>query len=113
MKVMKLRGRYLIFLVEPRLNYDKELVKKSIVESLTSLFGQNVLVSSGFKMVKYNSEKAAGIIKCNHLYVNHVRTAITLVNEINGLKVAIRVIKVTGTCKKARRILESLPYPEE
>ena len=43
-----------------------------------------------------------GIIRVNSKYINDVKTAISLTDKVNGKKIIINCVGVSGTLKKAR-----------
>ncbi len=50
----------------------------------------------------YNEEKQTGIIKCSHDFVEHLRAALILIQRIGDVRVAVKVLGVSGTMKGAR-----------
>ncbi len=50
----------------------------------------------------YDDEKQTGTIKCAHDYVERVRSALILLQRIGDVRVAIKVLGVSGTMKGAR-----------
>ena len=52
---------------------------------------------------QWDSEMQRGIIKVSHLYVEHLRTALMLINSINNEEVIVRTVGISGILKKAKR----------
>ncbi len=50
----------------------------------------------------YSEEKQTGIIKCAHDYVERVRSALILIQRIGDVRIAIKILGVSGTIKGAR-----------
>ncbi|MFZ3076864.1 MAG: Rpp14/Pop5 family protein [Candidatus Aenigmatarchaeota archaeon] len=50
----------------------------------------------------YDDAKQTGTIKCAHDYVEHVRSALILIQRIGDVRVAIKILGVSGTMKGAR-----------
>lgn len=50
----------------------------------------------------YNEEKQTGTIKCAHDFVEHLRSALILIQRIGDVRVAIKILGVSGTMKGAR-----------
>ena len=104
---MKLRNRYLIFLVKYPLILTLSELREVIRNEFISIFGEKDYALSNFNVIYFDYETYLGIARCRHKYLDLSRTILTLINNINGVPVAIFVIKVTGTMKKAIRILKS------
>ncbi len=49
----------------------------------------------------YNDKMQAGVIKCSHTHVEHVRAVLSLIQVIGESRCVIRVLGVTGTIKSA------------
>ncbi len=50
----------------------------------------------------YSEEKQTGMIKCSHDFVEHVRSALILIQRIGDARVAAKILGVSGTMKGAR-----------
>ncbi len=50
----------------------------------------------------YDDWKQTGTIKCAHDFVEHVRSAIILIQRIGDVRVAVKILGVSGTMKGAR-----------
>ena len=105
------RNRYLIIQVycDPNCKLDKHLILNSIFDSVLTLFG--VLGASGMylNLIYYDVEMRRGILRCVHTVVPLVRAALSLIWHIRSCPIFIRVLKITGSVKKAREILNSFP----
>lgn len=97
----------MIFCKEP-VNIGFREVLNSIFNSILSLFGVVGASKLSFSLMKYYSDKKLGIIRCDHLSVVNMRIALTFIRKINDHDVVFRVVKVTGTFRKAEKILNSL-----
>ncbi len=51
----------------------------------------------------FSMEKQKGVIKCSNKEVEKMRTALTLINMINEIKIIVNVLGVTGTIKSAEK----------
>jgi len=51
----------------------------------------------------YNEERQIGIIKCSHTAVEHLRSALALIQRIGDTRTLIKILGVSGTLKGARR----------
>ncbi len=50
----------------------------------------------------YDDAKQTGTIKCAHDFVEHVRSALILIQRIGDVRVAVKILGVSGTMKGAR-----------
>ncbi len=50
----------------------------------------------------YNDEKQTGVIKCSHDFVERLRAALILIQRIGDVRIAIKVLGISGTMKGAR-----------
>lgn len=83
-------------------------ILNSIFNSILSLFGEIGASKISFSLMRYYPEKRLGILRCDHLNVIKMRSALAFIKDIGGYNIAFRVIKVTGTFRKAEKILNSL-----
>jgi len=99
------RRRYIIFEVMSRSKLDFGEVVESVWNAILDFVGQLKTGKASVWVVKdlYDSEEQRGAIKVTNDYVEDVRAAISLINEINDKKVIFSVLGVTGTLKSARR----------
>ncbi len=105
------RKRYLIFTLISNTDHSAKDVESALVESMKKIFGDLGLAMSGFKFMFYDEEKNTGIVRCWHKYTDHVRASIMMIKELKGTPAMIYVRKMTGTFKKAKRIVAALPKP--
>jgi len=109
-KVKLRRNRYIIFTVFCRdnVNISFREILNSIFNSILSLFGEVGASKISFSLMRYYPEKRLGILRCDHLNLIKMRSALAFIKDIEGNNVTFRVIKVTGTFRKAEKILNSL-----
>lgn len=50
----------------------------------------------------YNENTQTGLLRCSHLYVEHLRASLALIQRIGDSRVIIRTLGVSGTIKAAR-----------
>ncbi|HID15428.1 MAG TPA: hypothetical protein EYP16_01305 [Candidatus Atribacteria bacterium] len=105
------RNRYLIFEIHsPKpLNINKQKLLKHIFDANLRLFGEVGSSSIFINLIEYNENLQRGIIKCNHKSVLKLRAALASISELEGMPILIHIVKITGTIRKAREILNSLP----
>ncbi len=77
----------------------------AIWHSLMSFLGELTTAHAKIWIMKdsYNEEKQTGIIKCSHVSVEHVRSALALIQRIGDTRTVIKILGVSGTIKGARR----------
>lgn len=98
---LRIKKRYVVYEVisEDRLNGN--IVTKAIIESYGKCFGTFGLVNAGILDTKiYAGNK--GILKINHKYVDNLRTAMSMITNIENKRVIIKTFTVSGILKKAK-----------
>ncbi len=80
-------------------------VLNSIWHSLLNFLGEYGVGKAGIWIGKsnYDEEKQLGVIRCNHIYVEHIRTALALVERIGDSRAIVKVLGVSGTIKAAKK----------
>jgi len=109
--VKEKRNRYVIFRImsSEKLDLNKYQLLKIIFSSVLKLYGEVGASFIHINLIEYDANLQKGIIKCNHNALVMLRAALCIIHEINGKQAFFHIIKVTGTLKKAREILNSLP----
>jgi len=101
----KLRKRYVVFAVLSEKKHSKNDVEKAIRNTFREYFGELLLASCDPQLIYFDSERQRGVIRCTHSCKMQVLAALALIREIEHEKCLIVPIRVTGTIKKARKIL--------
>lgn len=100
------RWRYLIVCIHVNgVSVTREALCNAIVNGLRTLYGDWGLSRSKLQFFDYNPKKSLLITRCAHKSVLMVRAAVALVYNIEGGKALLHVRRITGTLKKARRLL--------
>jgi len=99
--VLKTKKRYVIYeLVSDKNNNSKDIVL-AIKKSFKKNFGDINFGKSGFINTRiYRGNR--GIIKINNNYLDHLKTAMTMITDVNGKEAIIKIIGVSGILKKAK-----------
>ncbi len=97
--MMREKRRYILFEVISEVKVDKRRLQNAIWDSFYSLYGDTGASRSRLWLVCYDS--GIGLLKCSHRMVEEVRAALACIHSINGMRVAIRVIRVSGTIRGA------------
>jgi len=101
----KLRKRYIVFAVLSEKKHSKNDVEKAIKSTFREYFGELLLARCDPQLIYFDSERQRGVIRCTHLCKMQVLATLALIREIEREKCLIVPIRVTGTIKKARKIL--------
>lgn len=100
----KNKKRYLFIKVYPEdVDVSKQSIWRSILENLTALIGSIGLADTNPCLIKdLDGGKGYLVISCNAKHVKDVIGAIALVKEVNGKKVSLDVIGISGTIKSIK-----------
>lgn len=95
------RKRYLFLKIFTNEKLEYEEIEKEFWNAILKTFGKLSFLLS-FKILKdtFDKNKNTLIVKCNHLSKHFVYFAIGNINEINGKKCVIKLLKVSGTVRK-------------
>ena len=105
---MRPRRRYLIFSARSPVPLSAEDLREALRETMRSLFGERALALSGFELVLYDAAKGLGVVRCHHTHVDAARAALAMTTSVRGLSVALTTLRVTGTLRRAARVVASL-----
>ncbi|MBU0757506.1 MAG: ribonuclease P protein component 2 [Nanoarchaeota archaeon] len=102
---LKEKKRYVVFEVISKSDFDKEKLFSAIQDSLLRLIGTLGAGQAGLSIIKkrYDEGKKRGIAKVNNLFVDKFRMAMALIKEIDGKKVIVRTVGVSGILKQAQK----------
>lgn len=108
------KKRFVVFQIEVldqnrknyKFNFDN--LSKSLFNSLVKFLGTINLGKSGFWLVKdnYFKDKNSGLIKVSTKYKDNLIGALSLVENIDNVKVKVNVLGVSGTIKGAGRFFK-------
>jgi ribonuclease P/MRP protein subunit POP5 len=103
--VMKEKRRHLTFRIVSESSHDSASINKALRKAIKSLLGDLGLAETGFLVERFDQKTQIGILRCNNLYTGKIRAALALLHEVNNKKAYVHIIRVTGTIKKAGRVL--------
>ncbi|HDO20805.1 MAG TPA: hypothetical protein ENG81_04745 [Candidatus Bathyarchaeota archaeon] len=105
------RRRYIIFQIysAKNLQFEKHDVLNVLFKTILKLFGEIGASLLNFNLIYHDSVKGRGIIRCNHDKVCWLRAAAAFISDINGTPITFHILKVTGSIRRAKEILNSLP----
>lgn len=77
--------------------------KKAITHETKSFLGELGLAKSNMMLIDHH--KSGGVIKVNNKYVDHIKSALTLVRVVDSQNAIIKTIKVSGMLERAKKAL--------
>lgn len=102
---LKERKRYLVFEVISK-NGVKSFssVSNTIWQKTKELIGEIGIAKSGIWLLpdKWNEKTQQGVIKVSHKYTDHVKASLATIKEIEGKKVIVKSVGLSGILKKAQ-----------
>ena len=101
----KERQRYISFKIikENKKEITQNSLLKSIWQSIWRYFGLKEANKIGLWLVELNMEEEYGIIRCSHQTKETIISAISLVKEIEGVKVILSPFKTSGTISSLKK----------
>jgi RNase P/RNase MRP subunit POP5 len=99
------KNRYIVFKIHCEHKPVRKDVVNAIVNSQIRLYGEVGAATQNMWVMDYEQGKKAGIVKCNHKSVRHVKASLALIDSISKKPVAVEVVKTCGTLKKARSLI--------
>jgi len=75
----------------------------SVIDIYLRLYGEYGLSKAGLRLIEFNEDQGVAIISVNHRSLPYLRAALSLLREVDGKKVIIQVLGVSGTLKRLRR----------
>ena len=108
---MPVRGtgrRYLAISLDSDDAFSEQEVSDALFQAVRELFGEYGVSSVRPRLIEYDEEKRAGIVRCDRSSTREMRAALTLVTEISNSDAAVRVMAASGTIKslKTKAILK-------
>ena len=98
------KKRYLVFeIISGNKKEDFKAVSRAIWACSLQFLGEYGVANAGIWLLpdKYNDDNKMGIIKVGHKYVNHLKSALTMVDKIDNHEVIVKSVGVSGILKKA------------
>jgi len=99
---LRTKKRYILARIDPPgVEIEPRDLYYSILESLTSLFGDVLAAEAGFVLISCESGYAE--IRCTRGLEHQLRTALSTVTGVQGKKVALRSLATSGTLLALRK----------
>src|SRR3989338_3874566 len=77
-------------------------VKEGIARAVIRFIGELGASKARPKLIEYDAQKRAGIMRCLTEGVGEVRAALALIVDLGGRKCAVRTLKTSGTIRALR-----------
>lgn len=74
---------------------------KVLVAKINSLLGVFESSKANVMRVKYNAKLQRGLLRVDRKYVDKLRSCFVLIKELNGQKILVRCLRVSGMLNKA------------
>ncbi len=102
---LKERKRYILFEVNPKIEIEKEEVKKQVTKACLQFLGELGMAKTGVQFLPetYKKNKRRGIIRVGHKHVDEVKAALALITQIGGRKATFNTLKVSGVLNKLKK----------
>lgn len=109
LKSLRPKKRYIFCEIQhwPNSKFEKEEVQTQIWFESQNLLGDIFSSEAWMELIYFNSEKGKEkdifVIKCHHTKVEETKAVLACVDKIQGKKVGIRVLGISGTIKSGKR----------
>jgi RNase P/RNase MRP subunit POP5 len=96
------KQRYILFeIIREKGDNEHRINKKSFLNVLWSriwrYFGMSTAIKVGLWLLEFNIKRNYGIIRCSHITKEIMISSLSLIREINQVRVIISPIKTSGT----------------
>ena len=103
MPVRKKRRRYLSF----RVDCARGLITKEILDSVQrrvlDLYGVQGLSQVEPVLIDFDEDAQTGVLRSNRDRIRSLRAALSLITEVGGTPVAVRVCRTSGTIRSLKK----------
>lgn len=96
------KQRYIAFQVIGERTFKSGEIKKAIWEASLRVLGELGTAKAKIWFIRFDEKSQTGIVRCDRDYVEQVRFALTMLTQINGSKVIMRTLGVSGTIKRLK-----------
>ncbi len=99
MPVRDVRRRYIYAELESVANISESLFVSTIFGKAHFLYGVTGTTAMNIRVIEWDDEKQAAIVRVNHNKLNEMRAALAHISEIGGAEVRVDIRRVSGTIK--------------
>lgn len=96
---LRKKKRYIAFEIFSEKDVEDKRLFEAVRETMMSLFGE--LKFLGLELKHFDGRK--GILMCYRESLKDVKFGLNLVNEVDGVRIAVRILGVSGTIKSCVR----------
>ncbi|HID72790.1 TPA: hypothetical protein EYP38_02505 [Candidatus Micrarchaeota archaeon] len=97
-KAGALKKRYVLFRLEGQ-GMDEQQLKRALYAEALKFFGEYGLSKAALKLMKYDSSKGVGILRCARDHQEVILGFLALVGALNGAPARLVTLKSSGTLK--------------
>ncbi len=97
------KRRYIVFEAFSEGPLDAGRLESALKEAFSRLFGEAALAASGLSLIDFNPETMRGVVRVRRDYKIHALAAMAALRRVDGRRVMIAPLAVSGTLKRARR----------
>ena len=98
-----MKRRYIAIRIESEQTFSEKELYDAVWSSLQRLFGEYGASQAELGLIEYDPENKRAIFRCSHKTLELVKAAIVALTEISNGKVALRILRVSGTLKALRK----------
>lgn len=99
MPVRDVRRRYIYAELESEANISESLFISAIFDKVHFLYGVTGTTAMNIRVIEWDDEKQAAIVRVNHNRLNEMRAALAHMSEVGGSEVRVDIRRVSGTIK--------------
>jgi len=96
------KHRYIAFQVIGERPFKKDEIKKALWSASLRTLGELGTARAKPWFIKFDEKTQTGVVRCDRKCVEEVRFVLTMITEINGSKVIIRTLGVSGTIRRLK-----------
>ncbi|MBW3011084.1 hypothetical protein KY335_03750 [Candidatus Woesearchaeota archaeon] len=105
---LKEQIRYIAFkIISVKEIKDFSKVNDAVLEHISMFIGELGMAKAGPSLIKnkWKQKEQAGVIKVNRRYVDHIKSSLSLIKEINNQRVIVKSISTSGMINKAGKAI--------
>ncbi len=97
---LKLNQRYIAFDIISDKKFTVQEIETAVMSAIKDFIGVLGLSRAAPLLVRERYTPARFILKVNHNFVNEIKSALSLLKDINGIELIIKSVITSGTLKK-------------
>lgn len=101
---LKERKRYILIKVISEFDVEKEKLFDSVAKAGLQFLGELGMAKAGLQILPetYDQKNKTFIVRTGHKFVNETKSALILIKEIDGRKVTLKSVRVSGVVDKLK-----------